>query len=144
MTNLLNQSVYLKSERRKRSKAESSPWAQYGSDAGFLEWTTHQPSILDGTFNQYNPDRNIACHVRRQNLGAGMGKKPSYSAVAMTDEQHKVQSIYGESSAIASFHPHAAEILGKDPSKSTERARAWFEEQRLMELDRWKQSEGNS
>lgn len=60
-------------------------------DKLYLEWLSYQPSCIDGSWNQYDEagdGRNIPCHVRRVNRGAGTGKKPLFSAVPMTHEQH--------------------------------------------------------
>lgn len=75
---------------------QKHPASQYGTDKQFLKWVTYQPSAIDGEFNQHEDNegkpRNIACHVRRLKLGAGMGIKPPFSAIPMTDEQHRLQS----------------------------------------------------
>ncbi len=77
------------------------PAYDYGTDKEFLAWVSHQPSVIDGNFNQYNPNRNIACHVREISIGSGMGIKPPFSAVPMTNEQHRMQTLYGYNY----FHP---------------------------------------
>ncbi len=82
---------------KKPGKSERSHWAsEYGTDAEYLRWLSYQPSCVDGSFHQWQDGvgRNIAAHVRRQNRGAGLGKKPPFSAIPMTQEQHLGESDY--------------------------------------------------
>lgn len=100
------------------------------SDKKFLEWISYQPSCLDGAFNQYQDGvgRNIACHVRRAGK-AGTGYKPKFSAVPMTDAQHKTQSAKGERYVLIKY-------LGKD--YTVEQAKLWFDLQASVHLEKWK------
>jgi hypothetical protein len=103
------------------SKSEREHYAyQYGTDAQFLDFTAKQKSVIDEDFNQFNPNLNIPCHVRRIKRGAGGGKKPPYSAVAMTDAQHRIQTLYGEAAVL-----NAYKVEGK--IWTDEEATEWFE-----------------
>lgn len=82
---------------KKPGKEETAHWAyQYAPDACYLDWLTYQPSCVDGSFHQWQDGvgRNIACHVRQLNRGAGTGVKPPYSAIPMTQEQHLNEERY--------------------------------------------------
>ena len=82
---------------KKPGKEERGHWAyHYAPDAAYLDWLSYQPSCVDGAFHQCldGVDRNIACHVRRVNRGAGCGIKPPYSAIPMTQEQHLNEDRY--------------------------------------------------
>jgi hypothetical protein len=112
------------------SKEERNhPAYEYGTDKQFLDWITYQPSIIDGSFNQYHPSRNLPCHVRRQKCGAGMGIKPPFSAVPMTHIQHMLQSGRdGEREVLMAY-------AGLHLSK--EAAQAWFEARRDEMVNKW-------
>lgn len=99
------------------------------SDKKYLEWLSYQPSCLDGAFNQYidGVGRNIACHVRRAS-NAGTGYKPPFSAVPMTDEQHKLQSFMGEYTVLKKY--------GFD--LNPREAKEWFDNQAKIHLEKWK------
>lgn len=137
--NICKRPVYQKGQKKKRKHktvAEMAhPASKYGTDAEFLDWLTYQPSCLDGSFNQYQGGvgRNIACHVRRVAAGSGTAFKPPYSAVPMTDAQHKVQSgKEGEAGALRRFSvPHGIH------SVDAATAKAWFEQQAAEHLQRW-------
>ena len=103
------------------------------SDKKYLEWLSYQPSCLDGTFNQYQDGvgRNIACHVRRAS-NAGTGYKPKFSAVPMTDEQHKLQSTKGEAAVLYRYLTHF----------TAEEAKQWFDNQAQKYLKQWRESCG--
>jgi hypothetical protein len=144
--NLTGLPVYQKGTKRKRnakpeaSQLKPTPRAVVslleqaigkGTDEQFLHWLSFQPSVLDGSWNQWEKGegRNIACHVRRIKDGAGFGKKPAYSAVAMTDAQHKVQSgPSGEEQAI---------LLYTGIQMSADEARTWFDQKRYECLIAW-------
>ena len=109
------------------------PASKYGTDKQFLRWVSFQPSIIDQTFNQHadadGHPRNIACHVRRIKLGAGMGIKPAFSAVPMTDDQHKLQSASdGEARVLRRYT--RIEL-------SQEQAAIWFERAADRILAKW-------
>lgn len=115
----------------KHGKTERShPAFKYGTDKQFLEWVSYQPSAIDGGFNQYNPNRNIPCHVRRISNGAGTGKKPPFSAIPMTDKQHKIQTFNGEDALLAHYNIN-------DKIWSVYQAKEWFENMATTYLKRW-------
>lgn len=114
------------------SKAEIDHHAfEFGTDAQFLHWTSFQESCLDASFNQFHNGvgRNIACHVRRQKLGAGMGIKPPFSAVAMTDRQHQIQG--GKDGEVRVLRIYKFEVL------SPAQAAKWFEDAAEDNLFHW-------
>ncbi len=115
------------------SKAEfNHPAFEYGTDAQFLHWTSFQESCLDGAFNQIQDDgrgRNIACHVRRLTFGSGMGHKPVFSAVPMTDRQHQVQG--GKDGEVTALRVYKFAVL------STAQAARWFEDAAEENLFHW-------
>lgn len=80
----------------KKSKMEMlHPASKYGKDEDYLRWLSFQPSCVDGTWNQWDDvGRNIACHVRRIDRGAGCGIKPKFSAIPMTHTQHMNEEDY--------------------------------------------------
>jgi hypothetical protein len=115
----------------KAGKAEREhPAFRYGRDKDFLDWLTYQPSCLDGTFNQWQDGvgRNLPCHVRRAG-SAGTAFKPVFSAVPMTDAQHKVQS--GKGGEVEAVFRYTGRRLSLDEAK------AWFDEQAEFHLRRW-------
>lgn len=125
------------------SKTEKAHAAYaHGTDAQFLEWVSYQPSVIDGAFNPGTDNegirRNIPCHVRRLKFGAGMGFKPPFSAIPMTDAQHKVQSSgEGEAGVLRRF---------RNLTLTGEQAKHWFErvaEDVLSEWIYYQQSKGN-
>ena len=80
------------------SRAEREHWAfTYGTDAEYRLWLTFQPSCIDGDFSEWpnGEGRNVACHVRSVKAGAGVATKPPFSAVPMTDRQHKLTHQHG-------------------------------------------------
>lgn len=141
--NLTGQAVYQKGAKRKRqhkSVAEMAhPASGRGTDAEFLNWLTYQPSCLDGGFSftdEQGKPRNVACHVRRVAAGAGMATKPIFSAVPMTDEQHKLQHQRGEMAVIEKY------CIGVRPT-SPEQAKQWFETEAAEHLQRWQLEKEN-
>lgn len=104
-------------------------------DKRFLKWISLQPSCLDGNFTQWNPNRNIPCHVRRLNRGAGMGHKPLFSAVPLTDDQHQVQTRYGELAVLKTYHPKPFLFQFDDEAES------YFEAQADLHVEKWRAHE---
>lgn len=116
------------------SKSERDhPASQYGTDIQFLSWVSYQPSVIDGEYNQGYDNkgfpRSIACHVRRLCRGAGMGIKPPFSAVPMTDRQHQLQS--GRDGEFRLLRKYRFEIL------TPEEAAKWFENAADEILEKW-------
>lgn len=73
-------------------------WRAVGTDEEFLRWVRTQPCVLVGS--QVCPCAGdiIAAHVRRIANGAGMGRKPPFSAVALCTLHHDHQHQHGEES----------------------------------------------
>lgn len=117
--------------RNPGKEERNHPAFEYGTDAQYLEWVSYQRSVIDGGWNQRNPDRNIPCHVRRLYFGAGLAIKPPFSAVPMTDRQHKIQSgTNGEAKVLRLRWPNK-------PLVSADFARHWFEDASDQTLARW-------
>lgn len=84
---------------KKPSRSEREHHASaYGSDADFRAWIQTQPSCISGTFSEYvdGQGRCIAAHVRRVGGGAGVGQKPPFSCLPLTDQEHRLQHAHGE------------------------------------------------
>ena len=106
------------------SRVEREHWAfAHGTDAEYLAWLTYQPSCLDGDFGEWHDGegRNVACHVRSVKAGAGVGTKPPFSAVPLTDAQHRLTHQHGN----GHFHPPE-----------------WWKTQAEEHLRRWKEARG--
>lgn len=101
------------------------------TDKRFLDWITHQPSCIDGSWSEFHDDgpRCIAAHVRRAGE-AGTAFKPKYSAVPMTFDQHNEQSWHGEAACLNRFRP-------KNGMWTNAEAKQFFDEQRIKYLTRW-------
>ena len=81
-------------------RSERGHWAfAFGSDEAFRLWITHQPSCLSGDFGEWHDGegRNVAAHVRSVKAGAGVARKPPFSAVPLTDAEHRATHQYGNS-----------------------------------------------
>lgn len=73
-----------------------------GTDAQYRQWIQKQPSAASGNFSEFIDDsegRCVAAHVRRSN-NAGIGLKPEYSCVPLTNAEHQLQHQKGESALI--------------------------------------------
>ena len=132
MANLTGLPVYPQGKKPKARKVRFSthPAAKYGTDKEYLEWVSHQPSCISGDFYHYKDGvgRNIACHVRRVSKGAGVGIKPLYSAVPMTNDQHHISHQHGEHGLLNRTNH---EVWDKQS------AARWFNEQARLHLERW-------
>ena len=120
---------------KKRKSEINHPAYKYGSDAEYLHWLSFQASCLSGEFNQYidGVGRNIACHVRRAN-NSGTGIKPPFSAVPLTDAEHKYQHQHGEREALIRYQSYLTpEFLAKE----------WFNDQAKIHLERWIEERSN-
>lgn len=124
--NLTGRPIYLKVAKKRKKE----------SDRDYLDWLSYQPSCIDGSWNQWDNEkgegRNISCHVRRISGGAGLGKKPDYSAVPMSGDQHNTQSWYGESACLNKYAPKAKGLW------SDLEAMEFFDEQAAKYLKMWK------
>ncbi|MCE9567467.1 MAG: hypothetical protein K8U57_36155 [Planctomycetes bacterium] len=100
-------------------------------DQAFLDWIKRQPSAISGQFSEYHDSGeafSIPCHVRRAR-DAGTGYKPLYSAIPLTDAEHKFQSQHGEIACLIHYGVLRARA-------TVEEAKAWFNEQ--AEFYRWR------
>lgn len=86
-------------------------------DEQFRAWVMLQPSCLSRRFSEYHGGigYSIACHIRRAS-NAGVGMKPPFSCISLTDSEHKLTHQYGE------------EIIA--PAE-------WFEQQAETHLAKW-------
>lgn len=105
------------------------------NDKALLNWTSYQPSCIDGSWHQiddgHGSPRNIPCHVRRLKRGSGMGHKPMFSVVAMTQAQHEIQSLHGEAACLNAYHPIKRDWTDVE-------AQEWFEKQADLNASRFK------
>ena len=80
-----------------------------GTDKQFLDFMRRLPSCLTGNWSEWLGDigewRNPACHVRRAST-FGTAFKADYSAVAMTNPEHRLQSDKGEAAVLNRYLPH--------------------------------------
>ena len=67
------------------------------SDKNYREWIQRQPSCISGEYSEYvdGEGRCIAAHVRRAK-NSGIGMKPEFSCVPLTDAEHRLQHQHGE------------------------------------------------
>lgn len=125
--NLTNRPVYQKGQKRRSAK---------DNDRAFLEWISYQPSCIDEAWHQLDDGkghpRNIACHVRRLNRGAGLGKKPPFSAVPMTQMQHDLQGSSGGEAAVLRLYLKM--------NCTEEEAKRWFENKANEYVRKWRAS----
>lgn len=107
---------------------------QKGTDKQFREWVRTQPSCISGNFSDWLGNlgewRNPACHVRRAGR-SGTAFKEDYACVALTHTEHHIQSVKGEAAVLTQF------LGGK---WSNDEAKAWFNEQRVVTVQRWIES----
>lgn len=91
-------------------------------DDQFRAWVRTQPSCISGLFSEYvhGEGRCIAAHIRRAGK-SGTAYKPPFSALPLTDTEHKLTHQHGESF----FHP-----------------KAWWDEQVEAHLERWIRAAG--
>ncbi len=108
-----------------------------GTDAEYLDWIRRRRSCLSGVYSEYvNGDgRSIAAHVRRAK-NSGTSIKPDYSAVPLTDAEHKIQSNKGEAALLEDYFNQKTSLsLGK--IWSNEEAKEWFDGALLCNLSLW-------
>lgn len=101
-------------------------------DKAFREWVQTQPSCVSGQFSEFvhGEGRSIAAHVRRSR-DAGTGYKPLFSAVPLTDAEHRVQSNNGEAACLRKF-------LGGE--WHVDDAKSWFDEQVVKYREEWERT----
>lgn len=90
-----------------------SPWAAYGSDKDFQAWCRKQPSAFSGR------TQNVIFAHYRTAANSGIGMKPKFSGIPLTQEEH------------ARPHQRGHDALAP---------RAWWERQVQIYLERWKNS----
>lgn len=73
------------------------------NDKAYRKWIQTLPSAISGKFSEYvdGQGRNPACHVRRIKWGAGIGIKPDFCYIPLTQTEHLLQHWHGETH----FHP---------------------------------------
>jgi hypothetical protein len=93
-----------------------------GTDEEFLAWVRLQPSCISGQFSEYlhGEGRCVAAHIRRS-ATSGIGYKPPYCAVPLTDAEHKITHQKGETAL---------------------RPKHWWSEQAVKHLQKWIISRG--
>lgn len=112
------------------------------SDKKFLAYISTLPSCVSGRFSQYlesGEGRCIACHVRRAS-NSGTGYKPEFSAVPLTDEEHKYQHSAGELSVILRYGQGRTGIL----DCSVEGAKDWFNRKAELYRQMWERRNAKS
>jgi hypothetical protein len=84
-----------------------------GSDEAYRKWVQKQRSCLSGQYSEIlesGEGRCIAAHVRRVHLGSGTGRKPPYSAIPLTFDEHAYAHQHGDGELMA---PHKWELLAE-------------------------------
>lgn len=75
-------------------------WENVGTDEEYLEWVRKQKSACSGE-RDLDPDTGelycVAAHVRHVEHGSGTAIKPSYSAIPLTDMEHRTAHQNGDS-----------------------------------------------
>lgn len=103
-------------------------------DKKYLAWLRTQPCCLTGIMP------TVAAHVRRSN-NSGVGLKPLFSAVPLTDEVHKYQHNHGELACLLRFGDYfiIQELCDKGRLEITvELAKHFFDEQAKKHYFRWR------
>lgn len=75
-------------------------WEALGTDKEYLEWVRSQKSAYSGRQDFDAPEGIhycVAAHVRHVEYGSGTGIKPTYSAIPLTDDEHKLAHQKGDS-----------------------------------------------
>lgn len=98
-------------------------------DRDFLAWIETLPSCISGHFEawEHGEGRSVAAHVRRAR-DAGTSYKPLYSAVPLSDREHRTQSQLGEK---ACLEKHLGGVW------SVEKAKSWFDQQAQRYREEW-------
>lgn len=101
-----------------------------GDDSAYLAWIRTQPSCVSGLFSEYvnGKGMSVAAHVRRK---SGVAVKPKFSAVPLTDEEHRLQHQYGEHGLLNRKLPGVWD---------RQTAKRWFEIKAKEHLARWKET----
>jgi hypothetical protein len=89
-----------------------------GTDGNFLDWMRKHPRSATGKLAGGESGPIVPAHVRRVANGSGTGIKPPFSAIPLTDQEHRLQHQKGESAV----HPEGKE---------------WFDKKRVQYLTEW-------
>lgn len=92
-----------------------------GTDDQFLDWIREQTRSATGRPPGGESGSIVPAHVRRVANGSGTGIKPTFSAIPLTDKEHRLQHQKGES---------AVNPDGKE----------WFDKKRVQYLTEWVKS----
>ena len=80
-----------RTRKRTRNRAEAqSPWSEYGSDADYQAWCRKRPSAYSGKTTNI-----VFAHYRTAN-NSGIGVKPVYSGIPLTQTEHMIQHRIGQ------------------------------------------------
>lgn len=94
-------------------------WENIGTDEEFLEWVRKQKSAYSGK-HDFDPlegmEYCVAAHVRHVEHGSGTAIKPPYSAIPLTDYEHR------------EAHQHGDSKLGD---------REWWDKKRIKYVSQW-------
>ena len=75
-------------------------WKAVGTNHEYLEWVKRQKSAYSGEFSEHHMETGeafcIPAHVRRVEHGSGTAIKPPYSAIPLTDREHKLSHQNGD------------------------------------------------
>ena len=98
---------------------------ELGTDKEFQAWVKEQPSMLGGGIT-------VFAHVRRA-WNSGVGMKPLFSGVSLTDEQHKLQHQKGELTCLQS----RGWFVGESGRQAVDKAKRIFDEWAEMYREKW-------
>lgn len=128
--NICKRPPYQKGQKRRRAKSKDER-----DDAAFLAWLRTQPSCVSGQFSIYveGKGKNVSAHVRRAR-NSGVAIKPRFSAVPLTDEEHRIQHQHGYHGLLNRYRP---EVWDRESAAS------WFDEQVKAHLARWRREQAH-
>ncbi len=129
--NLTGQQPYQKGQKRRRQLTEDERL-----DKEYRAWARLQPSCISGQFSEWKNGVGmcIAAHVR-DSENSGTSYKPLFSAVSLTDAEHRFQHQHGEAACLNEFSMSVG-------AYTEFRAREWFKEQAAKSLAKWKKLRG--
>ncbi len=108
-------------------------------DKKYRDWISRQPSCIDGDWHQIEDSgegRSICCHVRRIKHGSGMGYKPLFSCVPMSQAQHDLQGREDGERKVLDLYLVA--------HFDNEQAAEWFEQKAQYYLEKWINETGHN
>jgi len=93
-------------------------WESIGTDEEFLTWVRQQKSAYSGKFSMFidGVGSCVAAHVRHVEHGSGTAIKPPFSAIPLTDDEHREAHQKGDS------------VLGD---------REWWDKKRIKYVSQW-------